>query len=181
MVFLDFKPILFSGQELSGVPVPDHSDTIVLWDDESAGEIAGRLEASLERLNLPPDKFSFKYALDRLVRSVDVMRQARGAGSDSPLRLEGRLRLFINDEWILTDWGLEAVSTSDRFKGEHGVVFPAVSNGFDGKRHLRAVFVPPEQRTATAELVEALAWMRDRERVSIEAPDEERGPIVRRL
>jgi hypothetical protein len=175
-LFLDFEPIRI-GEPFKGVPMPVPTNTIVQWGDESAGEVAGKLEASLERLNEPVDRFSFQFALGRLVRSVEVMRAAREAPSGSPLRLEGKLRLLVHDEWVLTDWGLESVSTSTRFRGHYGMSYPGVSNGRDGTRFLFSLTVPPDQEaTAPGGLEEALAWMRERENVEIKAADDPKGP-----
>jgi hypothetical protein len=184
LIVLDFEPIRFSGYHHEGMPVPERTATSVLWDDESAGEIAGQLEASLERLNIPPDKFRFKYALDRLVHSIDIMRAARTAGSDSALRLEGRLTLLINDEWILTDWGLESVSSSTRYKREvvwglHEDLDPVIY-GLRGHHGRDGFLIPLDARTSSPELGDAIAWCVEREGLVIGDPDDPEGEPVRR-
>ena len=150
--------------------MPQHSETIVLWDDEPAGEIAGMLEAALERLNVPPERFSFRFALERLVHSVDLMRRARAAPSGSPLRLDGRLIILINDEWAYTDVGLESTTSATTFPASSGWAEPPHWRSSSGRRHVFAVHVPKDALASADEpLREAIDWLRSRERLTIDS------------
>lgn len=182
VMWLDFEPI-DDGDEVDltlGVPLPHKREATVMWiNDEPASSVASQLESGLERLNEPLRDFSLAFALERLVESVRVMREARSAEEGSPLRLTGALRMLINDRWAFTSFGLEAV---------HDVAaFPARSAGFRGgppgavlwKGCVSNCERPnPEPE---AEWREAIAWLRDREGFDILRPGEQQPHPVSRL
>jgi len=96
---------------------PPSSDTTVLWvPTNDAGFVAAELEAVLERDNKPLHKLKFRYALEQLARSINVMLAARAADRSSPLRLEGDLALLIDEGWAITSFGLESLRTHAAIK-----------------------------------------------------------------
>lgn len=126
ILFFDFEPfldddrpmVLDSGTQMT---VPAGGPTTCCFSiTDDAGKMAGELEAALTKANKPTNGFSLQYALNQLVSSVQVMRRARAAESGSPLRMQGRLRLLINDEWGITDAGLEAVAEPKCFETRVG-------------------------------------------------------------
>ena len=113
-IWLSFSPMdrlisLEVGDELMNIP--QNKDGIVLWRrNQSAGHVASRLEDELIILNSPlVSEFSFEYALGRTIESIEIMFESRTAPHDSPYKLKGSLTVLINDEWVLTSRGLEAV------------------------------------------------------------------------
>ncbi|WP_323670965.1 hypothetical protein [Candidatus Poriferisodalis multihospitum] len=94
--------------------VPAALDGTVLWDPEiHADEIAEQLEVELMRINMPSaSEFSFAYAIRQLLESIRVMFQARMAASDSEVALQGRLTVLMNEDWVITERGLEATNAS---------------------------------------------------------------------
>lgn len=113
-IWLSFRPMdrfvtMEFGDELMNVP--QNEDGIVLWaKDESAGQVASRLERELIVLNSPlASEFSFEYALEGMIKSIEIMFSSRTAPHDGPYKLKGSLTTLINDEWALTSKGLEAV------------------------------------------------------------------------
>ncbi len=174
VMWLDFEPI-DDGDEVDptlSVSLPHKREATVMWiNDEPASEVAGQLESGLERLNEPLRDFSLAFALERLFESVRMMRDARSAEEGSPLRLQGALRMLINDRWAYTSFGLEAV---------HDVAaFPARSAGFRGGPSAAVLWkggVSDCQRPdpePEAEWREAIAWLRDREGLDILRPGEQ--------
>jgi hypothetical protein len=182
MMWLDFEPI-DDGDEVDPtlrVPLPHKRETTVMWiNDEPASDVANQLESGLERLNEPLRDFSLAFALERLVESVRVMRDARSAEEGSPLRLKGALRMLINDQWAYTSFGLEAV---------HDVAaFPARSAGFRGGPPASVLWKGcvsncerPDSESEAA-WREAIAWLRDREGYDILRPGEQQQHPVSRL
>ena len=96
------------------LPVPAAREGTILWSpDIDAGEIAEQLEVELMRLNLPmASEFSLSYALDQLVKSIRIMFRSRMAASNSSLTLEGRMTTLINEDWVITERGLEATNAA---------------------------------------------------------------------
>ena len=114
LLWMSFVPMNLVPQELGGevMDLPENSDGVVLWKhgDMSAGQIAARLESELIKLNHSAmSEFSFSYAIERLIQSIDVMFRSRNAAYRSGLKIEGPLIVLINDEWVLTSRGLESV------------------------------------------------------------------------
>ena len=92
--------------------VPAASDGTILWSPEMhADEIADELELELMRINLPmASEFSLAYAVNQLIESIRAMLRSRMAASNSESALEGRLTVLINEDWVITDQGLEATN-----------------------------------------------------------------------
>lgn len=182
IMWLDFQPIE-DGHEIDptlGIPLPSKGDATVMWiNDEPASRIASELEAALERLNEPLRDFSLAYAIEQLAESVRVMRTARSADSESPLRLNGALRLLINERWAYTSFGLEAVVGS--------AAFPARFAGFRGGPPAAVLWrgcisecarpdgEPPEM------WLEAIRWLENRESFDIVEPGEQQPHPIARL
>lgn len=70
--------------------------------------------SGLTKANVPHDKFSLQTLVSNLQESHRLMIEARHASQGSGKRLKGRLMLLINDEWVMTDAGLESIK-SDHF------------------------------------------------------------------
>lgn len=172
-VYLDFEPIEIDSQPLlldeHVIPVPRRTDSVVMWMDEPAYEIAAQLQAGLERRNRPTDGFGFGYTLDRLVSSIEIMRDARAAVADDPRRLRGRLRTLVNDDWAYTTEGLEAIATDDFFPVQEAGWMErgsGVAQAFGSH-----MFVPESTlREAPEPLAHAFDWLEARERVRILRP-----------
>lgn len=120
VVFLAFEaltvarvPALYGVPDQHNIPekAPDQRKVVVEWKAQSADEIAFELELALRRANQPAEAFSFRYALEQVAQSVEVMRSARSAPLGDPRRLRGRLVALVNAEWAWTDWGLESVDS----------------------------------------------------------------------
>ena len=73
----------------------------------------GEILNTYERLNLPYDTLSLQTFFNHLQESYESMVAARSAPQDSHKRLKGRLIFYINEEWTLTEEGLESTQ-SDR-------------------------------------------------------------------
>ena len=71
-------------------------------------EFISEVYSVLTRANVPHDKFSLQTLISNLQGSHRLMVEARKAPQDSGKRLNGKLMLLINDEWVVTDAGLEA-------------------------------------------------------------------------
>ena len=168
-IWLDFEPLMV-GDYIVDVPdlgemfVPNKTDSTVMWIyDDTAAEIGDQLEAGLERTNVPTNGFSFTYALTQLTRSVETMRTARTAPSDSPFRLQGQLQLLINDDWVLTTTGVEAI---------HSPTDLTVSRGISG--WVANLLRLPDDFDEDADgWSGAASWLTDRERILILRGDEE--------
>lgn len=114
MLWLDFEPFeLGEPMEVDGeiVPTARRGETTVMWvNDEDAAEIAGELEAGLERSNRTLNGFRLRYALDQLDACVTIADKSRAADAGDPHRLRGDLEVLINNEWAITTYGLEQVA-----------------------------------------------------------------------
>ena len=84
----------------------------VQWvERNSFEEFVREVYAVFARANLPHDKLSLQKSVTDLQESHRLMVEARQAAEGSSKRLNGRLRLLINDEWALTDAGLEGTKS----------------------------------------------------------------------
>ena len=84
----------------------------VQWvEGNSFEEFVREVYAVFARANLPHDKLSLQKSVTDLQESHRLMVEARQAAEGSSKRLNGRLRLLINDEWALTDAGLEGTKS----------------------------------------------------------------------
>jgi hypothetical protein len=169
-VYLDFEPFQISTEPIllhgEPVPVPEKTDSTVMWVDEGAAEIGAELQSGLERRNEPPHGFGFGHSLEMLLRSIEVMRDARMASAGSPRRFDGSLRVLINDDWAYTSAGLEAVSKEVLFT-IRGAAW------IDGGRRWVGPYthLSKEVRSqADASLAEALKWIEERETIRLLEP-----------
>ena len=169
-LWLDFEPLMISNQpidvpDLGEMFAPRGTDSTVMWiHDETAAEVASGLEAGLERTNTPANGFSFSYALTQLATSIEIMRVARAAPADDPRRLQGKLILLVNDDWVITTAGLESLSTPNRFPinaGAFGNLLP---------RHVR---LPDGFDETLTGWEEAQTWLTERQSVTILRGDEQ--------
>ena len=80
------------------------------WTEEgSIQDVVRRTIRAYVRLNLPYGDLSLETALSNLRDSYRLMDEARQEPQGSNRRLEGSLLFRMNEEWVLTDVGLEAV------------------------------------------------------------------------
>ena len=149
--------MLVDGERLR---VPGNDGETVLWRNEPASEIAVELEDCLLRNNRPLHDFSLAYAVREMSKGLKVMRRARRALAGGPLRLEGDLRLLINDEWAITSYGLEAVHSAISYELVRSHPPVGRVNLFDRVVEcLRVDRDPPDD----AAWREAVTWVQDRE------------------
>lgn len=170
-VYLDFEPIEIAGQAVvvdgEPIPVPEKTDSTVMWMDEDAAAIGAQLQAGLERRNEPARAFGFGHSLEMLLNSIEVMRNARAAPAGSPHRFQGQLRILINNEWAFTSAGLEAVSTD----GFIAIRSAGWADGGGGRWVGPYAHFAEEQRShADASLAEALDWIENREHIRLLEP-----------
>ena len=84
-------------------------DHEVHWSsDADLEEFISEVYSVLTRANVPHDRFSLQTLISNLQGSHRLMMEARKAPQGSGKRLNGKLMLLINDEWVVTDAGLEA-------------------------------------------------------------------------
>lgn len=169
-VYLDFEPIELAAQTIfvndEPVPVPQKTDSSVMWMDEDAAAIGAELQAGLERRNEPAYGFGFGHSLEMLPRSVEVMRDARMAPAGSPHRLEGRLRVLINDDWAYTSVGLEAIS-------KETILTIRAAGWADGGHRWVGPYMHLSEEVrlqADASLAEAFKWIEEREHIRLLEP-----------
>ena len=72
------------------------------------GETWGACLDACERKAVPTSRIDLAAVFESLASSYNAMTQARRSAADSPGRLQGKLRLLVNDEWAITDMGLES-------------------------------------------------------------------------
>lgn len=168
-VYLDFEPMELSPDPIfldgEPMPVPKKTDSTVMWMDDDAAHIGAELVLGLERRNIPARGFGLGNAVDRLLKSLEVMRLARAAPAGSAARLQGQLRVLINDDWAYTSEGLEAVRAA--------TIFPIKAAGWvDGRRRVGPyMFLSDDDRyAATAPLAEAVDWIAGPEGIRILPP-----------
>jgi hypothetical protein len=172
ILWLDFEAFEL-GDPLStstgSIPAPARNESTVMWTaGNSADQIASELEVGLERKNLPYNDFNFKFTLERLATSFRIMREARGSSGVSDKRLEGRLRLLINNEWAITSFGLESTSRSIAMRAKWAGFHGGNSSGMGVAIWEGTQFALPNvfpERDACWE--DAIAWVKERERWSI--------------
>ena len=172
-VCLDFESfrndhlIVMQEQRDSATALVDSGSRVIWSSTDSAASIGARLVESLERRNRPSDGFSFSYAPERLVKSVQVMRTARSSPARSPLRLEGALRILLNDHWAITTHGLEAV--------EAPTVLPITWTGFgrSGVHHPTHLWLPEGFDDERQGWSEVAAWLSTKEGCVFLQHDEE--------
>ena len=160
VLWLDFEPFEW-GDDVFGLSgggslrMPRRRDTTVIWiHDQDAAEIASELERGLERVNQPTHDFSLRYALQQLAKSVEVATRARAAAVGDPARLRGTLALLINDDWVITSFGLESVKYDVAYQVSWARF---LNSGVHQRTTLRIATDPPEE--ARLGWDEALAWV----------------------
>ena len=72
------------------------------------GEAWGACLDACERKAVPTSRIDLVAVFESLASSYNAMTEARRSAADSPGRLQGKLRLLVNDEWAITDIGLES-------------------------------------------------------------------------
>lgn len=94
---------------LSAVTAAGEESALTCWSPgETVEEAWNNFLDACERDGLAPSKFDLPALLDRLVESYAAMTEARRSPEGSPRRMQGRLRMLVNDEWAITDEGLES-------------------------------------------------------------------------
>ena len=89
----------------------------LIWrPEESFQQVVDRMLDTYMRLNLPKEGLAVEVAIASLMLNYGLMFNAMQEPEGSPKRLIGRLLFAINDEWVLTDAGLEGTK-SDHFYG----------------------------------------------------------------
>lgn len=167
-IWLDFLPFEW-GNTVEADPgnfvsMPLRRDTTVMWSgNQDAGEVAGELEAGLERINKPAEGFSLKYALGQLISSFQITTASRAAEAEGPLRLRGKLQLVINDDWVITDFGLESTAMRIAYEASWAAF---LSGRTWHPTTLKNVKAPPEQ--AVAGWSDAVKWVTEQEGWKIE-------------
>ena len=92
------------------LPLAEDENVIVWATGTSPEQITRRLLEKLMADNSAHfQSFDFTRALEALQQSITLAADARQQPHDSPRRLRGRLIALINDEWFLTDHGLESI------------------------------------------------------------------------
>ena len=68
-----------------------------------------------EREAVPMEGIGLTDVFAALASSYGVMTEARRSPGGDPMRLQGQLRLLVNDEWVITTAGLESRLSNDCF------------------------------------------------------------------
>ena len=170
-LFLDFEPMVVDQEPImvngKPIPVPKGSDSTVMWMDQTPDIVGADLEAGLGRRNEPTEGFGFEYAIDRLIESIELMRVARGASAGSPKRLEGQLRVLINDAWAYTGKGLESTESTTIYPLNYA---RSIGPGSHRPVHLYLTLSSDEKAQADAAFSEALKWVQERHSVRLIEP-----------
>ena len=96
--------------------LPAKGGQLIWRSEDSLLELADRLFDTCMRLNLPYDSLMLDVSFASMMLDYHLMFNARQEAEDSANRLTGKLLYAINDEWVLTDAGLEGIA-SDHFYG----------------------------------------------------------------
>ena len=64
-----------------------------------------RFHGRCEQANIDPNLIDFASAFKALADGYELMVSSRRGGAGAAFRLEGRLTLWVNDEWAITDNG----------------------------------------------------------------------------
>lgn len=87
-----------------------------IWDEgEGPDIIIGRIVSAYKILRLPHEELSLEVAFAQLKHSYEIMYATRQEPADSIKRLAGRLMFLVNDDWVLTDVGLESTASEAVF------------------------------------------------------------------
>ena len=121
---IGFRIHALASSSFQGTQFKLMSEGTTVWDEGGGPDtIIGRIVSAYKILTLPHDKLSLEMSFAQLNHSYRIMYAARQEPADSAKRLRGRLTFLVNDEWVLTDIGLES-TVSD-------AVFARLSTGRD--------------------------------------------------
>lgn len=99
------------------------SEGTAVWDEgEDPDIIIGRVISAYKRTRLPYDKLSLETSFSLLNQSYRIMHAARQEPAGSIKSLTGRLQFLVNDEWVLTDVGLESTVSGTAFEYKRGIL-----------------------------------------------------------
>ena len=94
---------------LSAVTASGEESALTCWSPgETVEEAWNNFLDACERDGIAPSKFDLPALFDMLAASYGAMTEARRSPEDSPRRLQGHLRMLVNDQWAITDEGLES-------------------------------------------------------------------------
>ena len=94
-----------------------------VWDaDEGPDVVIGKIVRAYKILRLSYNRLSLGTAFAQLKHSYRIMYAARQEPADSVKSLAGRLVFLVNDEWALTDIGLESIVSGTVFKYRKGIL-----------------------------------------------------------
>lgn len=92
----------------------------VSWfETDSTQDMIRKTIQAYVRLNLPSDKLSIESIFVQLRDSYSLMVEARGEPAGSGKRLNGRLIIRLNEEWALTDKGLERTQHDQHYAWDY--------------------------------------------------------------
>ena len=98
---------------LSATSAAGEESAVSYWSPgESVEEAWNNFLDACEREGVAPTRFELSVVFDELAASYGAMIEARRSPEDSPRRLHGRLRMLVNDQWAITDEGLESRRSS---------------------------------------------------------------------
>ena len=92
----------------------------VAWNEtDSTQDMIRKIIQAYVRLNLPSDKLSIESIFIQLRDSYRLMIAARGEPAGSRRRLNGRLIMRLNEEWVMTDAGLERTEHDRHYEWDY--------------------------------------------------------------
>ena len=89
------------------------------YETASTQDIIRKIIQAYVRLNIPSDKLSIESIFVQLRDSYRLMVEARGEPAGSGRRLNGRLIMRLNEEWALTDVGLERTQHDQHYEWDY--------------------------------------------------------------
>lgn len=99
------------------------SEGTTVWDEgEALDTIIRRVVSAYKILRLPLNELSLETSFSQLEKSYRIMNAARQEPEGSVKSLAGRLMFLVNDEWVLTDVGLESTLSDRVFEYERGIL-----------------------------------------------------------
>ena len=120
---IGFSIHLLADSVISGKQFKLMSEGTAVWDEgERRDIIIGRIVRACKILTVPHNELSLEVSFAQLKQSYRTMYAARQEPADSDKKLNGRLTFLINDEWILTDVGLESTVSGALFKYRKGIM-----------------------------------------------------------